>query len=136
MSEGTNIISEDPDISTDTKTYLQESVYVDDGGQSSNSIEKLEKIAGELQPVLDRYGWTLKHILKSYAESQGITMTESLENILGLAWDSTDDTIRPHLEVFLSKKKRGIHLDEPISIENIAEAIITARIVLRVASSI
>ena len=63
-------------------------------------------------------------------------MTESLENILGLSWDFTDDTIRPHLEVFLSKKKRGIHLDEPISIENIAEAILTARIVLRVASSI
>ena len=117
LSEGTNIISEDVNISPATKTYLQESVYVDDGGESSNSIEKLEQISGELRPVLDEYGWKLKHILKSYAKSEGVTMSESLENILGLAWDFEDDTIRPHLEVFLSKKKRGIHLDEPISVD-------------------
>ena len=85
LSEGTNIISKDVNISPATKTYLQESVYVDDGGESSNSIEKLEQISGELRPVLDEYGWKLKHILKSYAKSEGVTMSESLENILGLA---------------------------------------------------
>ena len=52
LSEGTNIISEDENISTATKTYLQESVYVDDGGESSNSIESLNKFLGSCDQFL------------------------------------------------------------------------------------
>ena len=56
LTECTDLIAKDPDISLETKDFLENSWYVDDGGISSQFIEKLERICRELRPLMDKYG--------------------------------------------------------------------------------
>ena len=54
LTECTNLIAKDPDISLDAKIFLEDGRYVDDGGESSKFIQKLERISSELGPLLDK----------------------------------------------------------------------------------
>ena len=69
-------------------------------------MEKLEGIARDLPETFTRCGFTLKHILKSYKKSKGITNTDHIEQILGLAYAFIQDTITPSLEIYLCQNKR------------------------------
>ena len=59
----------------------------------------------------------LKHILKIYEQCEGVTNLESQEQVLGLVWNFIEDTLRPNMQIFLSKNKRGEHLDEMLNPE-------------------
>ena len=136
LSECTDIIGEDPDLSPSTKDFIQSSFDVDDGGSSSQFPQRLEKICAELQPVMNKYGFQLKHILKNYQKSEGLTTSESEESILGLCWNFQKDTLIPLLEVFLTKKRRGVHTSSPMCEASIQNAVITTRVILRVTGSL
>ena len=120
-------ISDDPDISKPTSEFLRDGTYVDDGATSSQDREVIEQISKELGPLYSKYSFNLKYCLKSYIPDIDGKL---LEEILGLQWDVQADTLRPHLDIFLSSKKRGLYTDSKLSIEGIAAAIITQRLLL------
>ena len=96
LAQGLDIVANHPDVS---QCVSQKNFYV------------AEKIIAELPPLLQRYSFDLKRILKSYEQCEGVTNTESQEQILGLVWNFIEDTLRPNMQIFLSKKKRGEHLE-------------------------
>ena len=83
-----------PGVSEDTSWFIKKHFYVDDGGLSSASKEKLERVIAELPPALQRYSFDIKHILKNYQQSTGITNSETEEQILGLVWNFIQDTLQ------------------------------------------
>ena len=105
---------------------------MDDGATSSQDMATIELISGELGALYEKYSFRLKHCLKNYLPSGGVTTDESHEEILGLQWDFKRDTLRPHLDIYLTSKKRGLYTDSKLSIEGIAAVIITQRLLLRV----
>ena len=102
---------------------------MDDGATSSQDREVIEQISRELAPLYAKYSFTLKYCLKNYLPDVD---GKVLEEILGLQWDVQRDTLRPHLDIYLSSKKRGLYTDSKLSIEGIAAVIITQRLLLRV----
>ena len=120
-------ISDDPQIAKPTSDFLRDATYVDDGATSSQDRETIELISSELGPLYDKYGFTLKYCLKNYLPCE-----KTHEEILGLQWDVKQDTLRPHLDIFLTSKKRGLYTDSKLSIEGIAAVVITQRLLLRV----
>ena len=136
LAQCLNIIANDESTSYDVKRFIGNNFYVDDGLLSSDSIEKLEAISRDLPETFRRYGFTIKHVLKSYEKSKGITNTDHMEQILGLAYDFIQDTITPSLEIYLCKKKRGKHVDQALCNEVISSTPITLRVILRAVGSI
>ena len=120
----------------DTADFIRRHFYVDDGGLSAATKEKLEKIISELPPSLLRYGFNVKHVLRSYEQSEGITNTEHEELLLGLIWDFVQDTLKPNTQIYLSKKRRGEQLDEMLCSEVLARTPITMRTTLRAVGSL
>ena len=136
LAQCLNIIANDESTSYDVKKFIGNNFYVDDGLLSSDYIEKLEAISRDLPETFRRYGFTIKHVLKSYEKSKGITNTDHMEQILGLAYDFIQDTITPSLEIYLCKKKRGKHVDQALCNEVISSTPITLRVILRAVGSI
>ena len=118
LSQGVDIAASHPAVSMETAAFIRSHFYVDDGGLSAATKEKLEKIISELPPSLLRYGFNVKHVLRSYAQSEGITNTEHEELLLGLIWDFVQDTLKPNTQIYLSKKRRGEHLDEMLCLRS------------------
>ena len=129
------VISNDVDLSEESRDFIRNSMYVDDGAQSSNSVEKLEKICREIPGMFEKYSFKVKHIIKSYQQKDNIelkTSTETSENILGLIWDFVNDMLLPNLDVHVCKKKRGKYTDVGLTQEMIGDTAITLRVTLRV----
>ena len=82
-------ISDDPEIAKPTSDFLRDATYVDDGATSSQDRETIELISDQLGPIYAKYSFKLKHCLKNYLPSGGVTTDESHEKILGLTWDSS-----------------------------------------------
>ena len=59
-----------------------------------------------------------------------------MEEILGLPWNLEADSLIPHLDFFLSSKKRGLYSDSRLSVESINGAIVTQRLVLRIVGQV
>ena len=93
----------------------------------------METIANELGPLYHKYSFKLKHTLKNYTGCEGKTTDATHEEILGLQWNFVTDTLRPHLTIYLSSKKRGLYTDSELSTEAIQAVTITQRAMLRVA---
>ena len=93
LGEAIDIVAEHPGISEETRVFLKSGFYVDDGFLSSMATDKLERITNEFKGAFPEYSFKVKHILKTYMESSGITNTECVENMLGLAWDFVRDTL-------------------------------------------
>ena len=85
--------------------FISKSFYVDDGGRSAQTIARLEEIISKLGPRMGKYGFKLKHILRSYQTNidSGSTSSESVEPVLGLLWNFYDDTLKPTFNVYLCK---------------------------------
>ena len=77
-------ISDDPQIAKPTSDFLRDATYVDDGATSSQDMETIELISSELGPLYAKYSFRLKHCLKNYLPTGGVTTDESHEEILGL----------------------------------------------------
>ena len=58
------------------------------------------------------------------------TNTEQEELLLGLIWDFVQDTLKPNTQIYLSKKRRGEHLDEMLCPEVLARTPVTMRTTL------
>ena len=86
--------SDDPQIAKPTSDFLRDATYVDDGATSSQDMETIELISGELGPLYEKYSFTLKYCLKNYLPCE-----KTHEEILGLQWDVQQDTLRPHLDI-------------------------------------
>ena len=101
---------------------------MDDGMTSSQSKKTIDKISSELGPLYAKYSFTLKYCLKNYLPTEG----HNMEEILGLSWNVETDSLIPHLDFFLSSKKRGLYTASRLSVESITTAVITQRLVLRI----
>ena len=73
LGEGEHIVRIDKENSPETRTFIQQAFYVDDGATSSMEVAGLGLIPSELGPVFRRYGFSVKHMLKSYQKSKGVT---------------------------------------------------------------
>ena len=136
LSEALHVISNDASVSDDCRNFIQCSYYVDDGGQSSNSKEKIDAIANELPGIFSKYNFGVKHVLKSYESNIGSTNTSNSEIAFGLIWNCVKDELCPVISVHLGKKKRGLHVDEELTCEVIDRTNITLRMLLRVCGSL
>ena len=132
LDEGEHIVCKDKDISPETRTFIQQGFYVDDGTTSSMTTTSLELIASKPGPVLQRYAFNIKHVLKSYQKSKGVTTSSTTEGFLGLLWDFFRDELLPILDVYLCAKYRGLKMEKALSLDTIKDCIITARTVLRI----
>ena len=136
LGQELNIIANDKKVSSDTKAFINNCFYVDDGITSSTTKARLLNIKRELPESFGRYSFKVKHILLNFEESAGVTSESGKEQCLGIIWDFITDEITPALGVYLSKKVRGAHIGDPITLEGIAECTFTQRIVLRVLGSL
>ena len=136
LGQELNIIANDKKVSSDTKAFINNCFYVDDGITSSTTKARLLSIKGELPESFGRYSFKVKHILLNFEESAGVTSETDKEQCLGIVWNFITDEITPALGVYLSKKIRGAHVGDPITLEGIATCIFTQRIVLRVLGSL
>jgi hypothetical protein len=136
LSQALAIIGNDPRVSEETRKFILGGYYVDDGLLSSRSQAKLERISGELTEAFLRYGFDVKHIIRSWRESVGVTSTESIEKILGLEWNFSQDTLVPALNVYLCKKRRGEHIDVALDKDVIEKTQMTLRVLLRAVGSL
>ena len=109
---------------------------MDDGLTSSTRKRKLLNIKRELPECFARYSFSVKHVLLNFQESIGVTSESGKENCLGIIWDFVADELVPALGVFLSKKVRGAHIGDPITLKGIAECTFTQRVVLRILGSL
>jgi hypothetical protein len=116
LAQAIGIIGNDSRVSEETQKFILNSFYVEDGLFSSHSKEKLERISGELSEAFGRYGFNVKHVIKSWMDSKGVTNTENIEQILGLLWNFQTDTLLPNLNVYLCKKRKGEHIDVPLNL--------------------
>ena len=64
-----NKISEDTTISPETKNFICNNYYVDDGATSKPTIEEIEIISNELPIVFEKYSFEVKHIITIYKEN-------------------------------------------------------------------
>ena len=78
-------------------------------------------IKRELPESFARYSFKVKHVLLNFEESIGVTSESGKEQWLGIIWDFVTDELIPALGVYLSKKVRGAHVGDPITLEGIAE---------------
>ena len=133
LAQGLDTVASDPQTPPVVADFIAKSFYVDDGGRSAQTIEKLEEIIDKLVPSMGRYGFQMKHILRSYRQNidSGSTSTGSVEAVLGLMWDFYRDTLVPNFRVYLCKKRRGEHLDQPLNHEVLQRTTFTMRVVLR-----
>ena len=84
LVQAMGIIGNDPRVSQETRRFILSCFYVDDGLTSSQSKEVLEKVNGELGQTFARYNFKVKHIIKNWMASKGITNSDTIELILGL----------------------------------------------------
>ena len=133
LAQSLDTVASDPQTPDVVAEFIKKNFYVDDAGRSARTIAKLEEIIDGLGPAMGKYGFRLKHILRSYQAnvSTGSTSTESVEIILGLLWSFLDDTLLPNFKVYLGKKRRGEHLDQILDLEVLARTTFTMRVVLR-----
>ena len=136
LGQELNIIGNDKKVSDDTRAFINNCFYVDDGITSSTTTARLLGIKKELPEAFARYSFKVKHILLNFEESTGVTSENDKEQCLGIIWNFTTDEITPALNVYLSKKIRGAHVGDPMTLEGIAACIFTQRIVLRVLGSL
>ena len=123
-------------MSSNTAKFIRDMFYVDDGLTSSTNKKKLSDIKKELPGSFARYSFSVKHILLNFQESEGVTSAVGEENCLGIIWNFETDELTPALAVYLSKKVRGAHVGDPITINGIADCTFTQRVVLRVLGSL
>ena len=133
LAQGLDTVASDPQTPPIVAEFISKSFYVDDGGRSARTIARLEEIISKLVPSMGKYGFTMKHILRSYRANidSGSTSTGSVETVLGLLWDFFNDTLTPNFHVYLCKKRRGEHLDQPLNHEVLQRTTFTMRVVLR-----
>ena len=139
LAEAINLISNQPEISSDCRDFLKCSFYVDDGAHSSSDKVRLERLADEFPSVFSKFNFVTKHVIKSWDLSslaEAKTSTSTSESLFGLTWNLHTDEIKPVLSVHLGKKLRGMYRDEEISFESIESAKVTLRMLLRVVGSI
>ena len=139
LAEAINLISNQPEISSDCRDFLKCSFYVDDGAHSSSDKVRLERLADEFPSVFSKFNFVTKHVIKSWDLSslaEAKTSTSTSESLFGLTWNLHTDEIKPVLSVHLGKKVRGMYRDEEISFESIESAKVTLRMLLRVVGSI
>ena len=97
------------EVSAELADFICGGFFVDDGGTSSMDKEKMERMCKDLPRAFNKYSFHIKHVLKSYEASKGITNTDSIEIVLGLVWNFNLDRLLPALNVFLCKKRHGEH---------------------------
>ena len=126
-------MASDPGTPPIVTEFIAKSFYVDDGGRSAKTIARLEEVISSLGPSMGKYGFQLKHILRIYATNidAGSTSSQSVETVLGLLLNFYDDTLVPNFNIYLCKKRRGEHLDQPLNLEVLSRTIFTMRVVLR-----
>ena len=136
LAQSRNIVAEDHRVSAFARDFIKNFFFVDDGLGSSKSKQKLLKLADELPKAFQNYGFTVKHVILNFVESQGVTLSDSLERCLGIDWDFVNDRISPALEVYLCRKVRGAHTDDELNQQMVEPCIPTKRMLLRVVGSL
>ena len=136
LAQGRNIVADDPRVSDFARKFIKEKFFVDDGLTSSQHKEKLLMLAEELPKVFGFYGFQVKHVILSFVQSSGMTMTASLERCHGINWDFITDEFTPALEVYLCRKIRGAHTDDQLRQDMVEPCTPTKRLVLRVVGSL
>ena len=134
MGQVLNRIASDSSVSPITSEMIRRHFYVDDGLYSSSSKKEILKLVKELPKVFSKYSFELKHLLTNFVSYEDRPNTA--ENFFGMIWSPNSDTLKPNLAVYVSKKIRGAHVDEPVSYKTINSCEPTRRIILRVVGSI
>ena len=132
LAQERNIIADDRRVSAFAQDFIKRMFFVDDGLTSSQSKQKLLMLAEELPKVFGFYGFQVKHVILSFVQSSGMTLSDSLERCLGVIWDFVSDEFTPALEVYLCRKIRGAHTDDQLKQDMVGPCVPTKRLVLRV----
>ena len=135
LAQSRDIVANDFRVTNFVKDFILNRIFVDDGLTSSQSKQKLRDAAAELPRAFSNYSFEIKHVILSFERPEssgaGVTLSQDLERCLGIVWDFASDEFTPALEVYLSKKVRGLHTDHQLSEEMIDSCVPTRRILLR-----
>ena len=77
LARGLDIVASDPGTPPIVAEFIAKAFYVEDGGRSAKTIARLEEIISSLGPSMGKYGFQLKHILRSYATNIDAGSTSS-----------------------------------------------------------
>ena len=136
LAQGRNIVADDHRVSAFARDFIKRKFFVDDGLTSSQHKQKLLTLAEELPKVFGFYGFQVKHVILSFVQSSGMTLSDSLERCLGIIWNFVTDEFTPALEVFLCRKIRGAHTDDQLKQDMVEPCVPTKRLVLHVVGSL
>ena len=109
------------------QNFILKNFFVDDGIVSSQSKAKLMELAENLPRAFDNYSFKVRHMILSFAESAGVTLSDSMERFFGVLWNFSSDQFLPALDVWLCKKTRGQHTDSQLSSEMISSCTFTSQ---------
>ena len=111
-------IDEVPDhLRTPVRQAIIENTYVDDGAVGANSKKELSLLETEITTLLKKGGFEIKGWERS--GKPGIS------KYLGVTWNKQDDTYQLKFNLNLSKKFRGLPIEEDISLEKLSQPNIT-----------
>lgn len=99
--------------------FIMNSLYVDDGTTSVDSVEIAKKLARDVSKVLESGSFFVKHFIiggKEFVVTEDDDLPDHVrcgreqERVLGVIWHPQTDEISVNARINLSKKKRGAHV--------------------------
>ena len=136
LAQARDVIANDHRVSQFVRDFILRKIFVDDGLTSSQSRQKLLSLAEELPRAFGNYNLIVKHVILSFMQSSGVTLSDNLERCLGINLNFVSDEFCPALEVYLCKKVRGVHTDQQLSYDMIESCVPSRRVLLRVVGSL
>ena len=82
LAQGRNIGADDHRVNAFARDFMKNFFFVDDGLGSSKSKQKLLKLADELSKAFGFYGFTVKHVILNFVQSQGVTLSDNKIKLL------------------------------------------------------
>ena len=79
LAQALHIIATDDRVSELVKNFILKCFFVDDGIVSSSSKAKLLELAENLPRAFDNYSFKTKHVILSFVESTGVTLSDNIE---------------------------------------------------------
>ena len=120
------------DINPLAARAIKEESYVDDITSGADEQAEVDRLKADIPDILGRGGFKLKHIVTTGQPVEGGM------KVLGVKWDPLNDTLAVEVNINLSKKVKGKHVDPDLSLEQISElgqAVLTRRKLLAIAHS-
>ena len=107
LAQALHIIAKDDTVSELVRNFILKSFFVDAGIVSSSSKAKLLELAENLPHAFDNYSFKIKHVILSFVESPGITLSDNIERFFLVCGTSTQISLSRHWRSGCQRRQGG-----------------------------